>query len=106
MKPSRVLLLGIQGSSEALQILRVHTNGSSTRTVNICNEKERYRKSYGQNEQEEIAAPMSDIANQEITKDGDDNQKYPCGTGDAVPPGVYPCEFNTSFMPETTRAPT
>lgn len=34
--------LRIQGPSEVLQILRVHLDGSSTRAVNIRDEKERY----------------------------------------------------------------
>lgn len=99
----------MQGFGKADQILRVHANNTVAWSVNVRDEhegdggnKRKDQKQFGSilycasrtvAEQQVAAMAMATISPQAEV-----------GIRFHKAAWVYPCEFNTSFMPETTRA--
>jgi len=79
------------------EVLWKNVNDTSTRAVNVSNEKEGDRDDYRQDYQYNGTQTAIAIADQKVARDGDQSHQPPC-----------PCryEFRTSFIPETARVTT
>src|SRR5262249_18212266 len=93
-----VALLRVQGFGKGLEIVRLHKNNSTTRTINIRYEKKRDGKKNRQNQKEERTLPRCIVTHQEIAENRDYDQKHPCLNRDPVSPGGLGVSLGVQYI--------
>src|SRR6185369_2071687 len=99
-------LLRLQRVSQTLEIMSSYANSTSMRALNVGNQP----KCYGHRERQDqkytrVPAPRA-VPNQQVAAESDCYHQPHAGVGMRFHHAacVYPCEFNTSFMPEIASA--